>query len=114
MYLILSTPSLPYADSISRELWLLVRPRCVDDNETSQLWVGSKAHPDKTKVYIGPIEGAMPIHKDADEFSLAAKIGAAITEEEATFITEQIASAKGGSLDVLELIEQIDSLSPKL
>ena len=113
-YLILSTPSLPYADAISHELWLLVRPASVGSNETTQLYVGRYAHPDKTKVCIGPIEGPQPIHKDADEYALAAKIGPAVTEDEAAFITQTIADAKGGSLNVLEMLEQIESLSPNL
>ena len=114
MYLILSTPSLPYAGAISHELWLLVRPASVGADETTQFYTGRYAHPDKTKVCIGPIEGSQPIHKDADEFALAAKIGAPITADEATFIIETIAAAKGGSLNVLHMIESIDSLSPNL
>ncbi len=114
MYLILSTPSLPYADAISHELWLLVRPASVGSDETTQFYTGRYAHPDGTQVAIGPINGPQPIHKDADEFALAAKIGAAVTAEEAAFITESIAAAKGGSLNVLEMLESIQSLAPNL
>ena len=114
MYLILSTPSLPYANAISRELWLLVRPSSVGASETSQFYTGRKAHPDGTQVYIGPINGPQPIHKDADELTLASLIGPAVTEEEEEFIIQSIADAKGGSLSILDMVEQIDSLSPNL
>ena len=113
-YLILSTPSLPYADAISHELWLLVRPASIASNETTQFYVGRYAHPDKTKVCIGPIEGSQPIHKDADEFALAALIAPAITDDEEAFIIQTIADAKGGSLNVLEMLQGIDSLSHQL
>ena len=105
---------MPYADAVSHELWLLVRPASVGSSETSQFYTGRRKHPTEDKVYIGPINGPQPIHGDADEFALAAKIGAAITEEEAAFIVQSIADAKGGSLSILEMVEQIDSLSPNL
>ena len=113
-YLILSTPSLPYADAISHELWLLVRPASVGSQETTQFYVGRYAHPDEDNVAIGPINGPQPIHGDADELTLASLIGPAVTEEEEDFIIQSIADAKGGSLNVLEMLEQIESLSPNL
>jgi hypothetical protein len=113
-YLILSTPSLPYADAISHELWLLVRPASVGADETTQYYTGRYAHPDGTKVCIGPINGPQPIHKDADELTLAELIGLAVTEEEGEFIIQSIADAKGGSLSIMEMVEQIDSLSLNL
>ena len=109
-YLILSTPSLPYADLISRELWRLVRPF---EDETTQFYCGRWKHSDGS-VCVGPINGPQPIHKDADELTLASLIGTAVTEEEEDFIIQSIADAKGGSLSILEMIEQIDSLSPNL
>ena len=111
MYLILSTPSLPYADAISRELWLLVRPF---ENETTKFYTGRYAHPDGTKVCIGPIEGSQPIHKDADELPLAQLIGPAVTADEEAYIENTISDAKGGSLNVVEMLESIESLSPNL
>ncbi len=111
-YLILSTPSLPYADAISHELWLLVRPASVGGDETSQFYCGRCKNGDE--VCIGPINGPQPIHKDADELTLAALIGPAVTEEEEDFIIQSIADAKGGSLSILEMISEIDSLSPNL
>jgi hypothetical protein len=111
MYLILSTPSIEYADAISRELWLLVRPA---GNETSQYYTGRLAHPDGTKVAIGPVEGTHPIHTDADEFTLSALISPAITDEEEDALIQTIADTKGGSLDVLAMLQAIDSLSPNL
>ena len=113
-YLILSTPSLPYADAISHELWLLVRPASVGSDETTQFYTGRYAHPDGTQVCIGPINGPQPIHKDADELTLASLIAPAVTEEEEEFIIQSIADAKGGSLSILEMISEIDSLSPNL
>ena len=56
MNLILSTPSIEYAKAVSHELWMLARPRGFSDNETSQYYCGTFAHPDGTKVAIGPIE----------------------------------------------------------
>ena len=113
-YLILSTPSLPYADAISHELWLLVRPASVGASETTQFYVGRYAHPDGTQVCIGPIEGSQPIHKDADEIPLAQLIGPAVTADEEAYIENTISDAKGGSLNVLEMLQSIDSLSPNL
>jgi hypothetical protein len=110
-YLILSTPSIEYADAISRELWLLVRPA---GNETSQYYTGRLAHPDGTKVAIGPVEGTHPIHTDADEFTLSALISPAITDDEEDALIQTIVDTKGGSLDVLAMLQGIDSLSPNL
>lgn len=114
MYLILSTPSLPYADAISRELWLLERPMAIRDSETSQNLCKTYLHQDKTKVCVGPLEGTHPIHKDADEFALADLIAPAITDDEEAYIVQSIGDAKGGSLSISEMIESIDSLSPNL
>jgi hypothetical protein len=111
MYLILSTPSIEYAEAISRELWLLVRPA---GNETSQYYTGRYAHPDGTKVAIGPVDGTHPIHAEADELSLATLIAPAITDEEKDALIQTIADTKGGSLDVLAMLQGIDSLSPNL
>ena len=108
-YLILSTPSIEYADAISRELWLLVRPA---GNEPSQLYCGVWPH--GGRVAIGPVDGTHPIHADADELSLAAKIAPAITDEEEEAFVQTIADAKGGSLDVLAMLQGIESLSQNL
>ena len=110
-YLILSTPSTDYADAISRELWLLVRPA---GDETTQFYTGRYAHPDGTKVCIGPVEGSQPIHKDADEIPLAQLIGPAVTADEEAFIENTISDAKGGSLHVVAMLESIESLSQNL
>ncbi len=114
MYLILSTPSLPYADAISHELWLLVRPASVGADETTQFYTGRYAHPDGTKVCVGPINGSQPIHEDAGEIPLASLIGPAVTADEEAYIENTISDAKGGSLNVLEMLQSIDSLSPNL
>jgi hypothetical protein len=114
MYLILSTPSIDYADAISHELWLLVRPASVGGDETTQFYTGRYAHPAGDEVAIGPIEGSQPIHKDADEIPLASLIGAAVTADEEAYIENTISDAKGGSLNVLAMLESIESLSPNL
>ncbi len=112
-YLILSAQATePYAKLISHELWSLVRPRCVVDKESSQLWTGVWSH--DGRFAIGELDGSQPIHEDADEFALAALIGPAITDEEEAFIIQTIVDAKGGSLNVLEMLQSIDSLSPNL
>lgn len=113
-YLILSTPSLPYADAISHELWLLVRPASVGADETTQFYTGRYAHPAGDEVAIGPIEGSQPIHKDADEIPLASLIGAAVTADEEAYIENTISDAKGGSLDMYDMLQGIDSLSSNL
>ena len=113
-YLILSTPSIEYADAISHELWLLVRPQSVGGSETTQFYTGRYAHPDGEKVAIGPIGGSQPIHKDADEIPLAQLIGAALTADEEAFIENTIYDAKGGSLSVVAMLYSIDSLSINL
>jgi len=110
MYLILSQPSMPYADAISSELWMLVRPMC--DCETTKFYTGRWER--DGQVCIGPINGPQPIHKDANEYALAELIGPAVTAEEEEFIVQSISEAKGGSLSILEMVESIDSLSPNL
>ena len=114
MYLILSTPSLPYADAISHELWLLVRPTSVGADETTQFYTGRYAHPDGTKVCVGPINGSQPIHGDADEIPLASLIGQAVTADEEAYIENTISDARGGSLDMYVMLQGIDSLSSNL
>jgi hypothetical protein len=93
---------------------LLVRPASVGGDETTQFYTGRYAHPAGDEVAIGPIEGSQPIHKDADEIPLASLIGAAVTADEEAYIENTISDAKGGSLNVLAMLEQIDSLSPNL
>ena len=61
-YLILSTPSIAYAEDISRELWLLVRPA---GNETSQFYTGRKVHPDKTKQFQCEEKAALAYNSEA-------------------------------------------------
>ena len=114
MYLILSSPSIEYAEAISHELWMLARPRGISDNETSQFYCGRFAHPDGTQVAIGPVDGAPSVHLDADELSFAALITDAITDEEEQVIVDAIIAAKGGAIDLLQLIEDTPSLAPNL
>ena len=112
-YLILSTPSEDDAWAISHELWMLVMPRNISGNDTSQYYCGVYTHTDGT-LAIGPLDGTHPIHVNADEELLPALIGAAVTDDEELLIEIMIGEAKGGSLDVLAMIQQIDSLSPNL
>ena len=113
-YLILKTPSKEYASAISHELWMLARPRGVSDNETSQLFCGTLAHPDGAQLCIGPLDGTQPVHADADEVAFGQLIGPAITEEEEAAIVAAITEAKGGSIRILDLIEASPSLAPNL
>ena len=113
MYLILSTPSIEYANAISHELWMLARPRGVGDSETSQYFCGVQPHADG-RVAIGPLDGTQPVHADADELSFASLIGHAVTEIEEDAVTQAITEAKGGSISILSIIEASPSLSPNL
>ena len=114
MYLILSTPSIDYADAVSHELWMLARPRGISDNETSQFLCGRYAHPDGTQVAIGPIERPQPVNANADELAFATLISAAITDEEKQAIIDAINAAKGGTIQLLDVISASPSLSPNL
>ena len=113
-YLILKTPSKEYASAISHELWMLARPRGISDNETSQFFCGTLAHPDGAQLCVGPLDGTQPVHADADEVAFGQLIGPAITEEEETAIIAAITEAKGGSIRILDLVEASPSLSPNL
>ena len=113
-YLTLSVPSLPYAQSISRELWLLVRPQHVARGEVSQFYTSTLAHPDGSAVAILIPDESMPIHAEADEIPLAELIGAAVTGDEEAFIENSIADAKGGTINLLTMIQGIESLAPNL
>ena len=113
-YLILKTPSKEYASAISHELWMLARPRGISDNETSQFYCGTLAHPDGAQLCIGPLDGSQPVHADADEVAFGQLIGPAITEEEEAAIVAAITEAKGGSIRILGLIEASPSLLPNL
>ena len=112
-HLILSQPSEEYAKAVSHELWMLARPRGISDSETSQFFCGVQKH-DDGRIAIGPLDGTQPVHADADELSFGALIGAAITEEEEAGIVAAITEAKGGSIDIVALIESSPSLSPNL
>ena len=113
-FLILSTPSEDYAKAVSHELWMLARPRGISDNETSQFYCGTYAHPDGTQVAIGPLDGTQPVHADADELSFGQLIGHAITVEEEDAIVAAIIEAQGGSIRILDLLEASPSLSLNL
>lgn len=115
-HLILSQPSIEYANAISHELWMLSRPRGISANETSQNFCGVDEH-DDGRIAIGPLDqgGRMKsVHADADELAFAAVIGNAVTEAEEEAIIVAITEAKGGSIDVVGLIEASPSLSPNL
>ena len=114
MYLILSTPSINYADAISHELWMLARPRGISDNETSQFLCGRYAHPDGAQVAVGPIEDPQYVHANADEQAFAALISPAITEDEKQAIVSAIIAAKGSYINILSIIQASPSLAPNL
>ena len=114
MNLILSTPSIEYAQAVSHELWMLARPRGYSDNETSQYYCGTFAHPDGTKVAIGPIDGKQNVHKDADEVAFVDIIRAALTEGEALALTNVINTNKGGKVQLTDIIGATPSLASNL
>ena len=114
MYLILSTPSIEYADAISHELWMLARPRGISHGETSQFFCGRYVHPVSGAVCIGPIEQPQNVHEDADELAFADLISAAVTEVEELAIIDAIEDAKGGTIQLLDIIIASPSLSPNL
>ena len=114
MYLILSTPSLEYAQAVSHELWMLARPRGYSDNETSQYYCGWFAHPDGNQVAIGPINGKQNVHRDADEDGFVSLISSAITPEEQLAIINGINVNKGGTVTLTEIIGATPSLAPNL
>jgi len=112
-YLILTQPSEEYGKAISHELWMLARPRGISENETSQFFCGVQTHTDG-RVAIGPLDGTQPVHADADELSFGQLIGAAITEEEEDAIIAAITEAKGGSINIVDLVSMSPSLSSNL
>ena len=114
MNLILSTPSIEYAQAVSHELWMLARPRGFSENETSQYYCGTFAHPDGTKVAIGPIDGQQNVHKNADEVAFVDIIRAALTEGEALALTNVINTNKGGKVTLTDIITATPSLAPNL
>ena len=114
MNLILSTPSIEYAKAVSHELWMLARPRGFSENETSQYYCGTFAHPDGTKVAIGPIDGKQNVHKDADEVAFVDIIRAALTEGEALALTNVINTNKGGKVQLTDIIGATPSLASNL
>ena len=114
MNLILSTPSIEYAQAVSHELWMLARPRGFSENETSQYYCGTFAHPDGTKVAIGPIDGQQNVHAKADEVAFVDIIRAALTEGEALALTNVINVNKGGTVQLTDIIQATPSLAPNL
>jgi hypothetical protein len=92
---------------------MLARPRGISDNETSQYFCGVITHTDG-RVAIGPLDGVHPVHADADELSFGNLISPAITEEEEADIVAAITEAKGGSIDILGLVQSLPSLSTNL
>jgi hypothetical protein len=104
MYLVLSTPDLNYAQAISHELWMISRPRTVSENETSQYYCGTFAHGNNTQVAIGPLDGTQNVHANADEIALVDLIDAAITAQDRTDIINAINAAKGGTIEMQNVI----------
>lgn len=114
MYLILSTPSIDYARAVSHELWMLARPRGISDGEVSQFYCGVYSHPNNGTVAIGPISQPQVVHELADDLAFASVIGPAITEAEEIGIISEITASKGGSINILDVIQASPSLSPNL
>ena len=104
MNLILSTPSISYANSISEELWNLTRPTSVRKNETTSKYCGIFEHPTEDKVAIGPLSESIRIHLKADEKKFIQLVSAAVTEEEAEALPQAIADAKGRKVNIAEVV----------
>ena len=83
---------------------MLARPRGYSENETSQYYCGTFAHPDGTKVAIGPIDGKQNVHVNSDEVALVDLIDAAITAQDRTDIIDAINAAKGGTIQMQNVI----------
>ena len=113
-HLILSAPSIEYAKAVSHELWMLARPRQYSAGEVSQYYCGTFAHPDGTKVAIGPLDGLQNVHKDADENAFVDLIAAALTVEEQEALKEVINESKGGKIAIAEVIGALPSLESNL
>ena len=113
-HLSLSAPSIEYAKAVSHELWMLARPRQFSAGEVSQYYCGTFAHPDGTKVAIGPLDGLQNVHKDADENAFVDLIAAALTVEEQEALKEVINDAKGGKIALTAVIGATPSLAPNL
>tara|TARA_R110002012_G_scaffold130733_1_gene283263 strand:- start:1321 stop:1719 length:399 start_codon:yes stop_codon:yes gene_type:complete len=109
MYLILPEASEDNGKAVSHELWMLARPREYSSGETSQYFCGTFAHPDGTKVAIGPIGQFISVHTDANEVAFADLIGHAVTEPEKAAIIEAINAAKGGSIQLIDIIQSLPS-----
>ena len=114
MYLTLSSASIEYAEAVSHELWMLARPRGISDNETSQFYCGTFAHPDGAQVAIGPIDGSQRVHTEADEEAFVNLINGSITTVEALVISTFINAAKGGTISMVELIRNTPSIANNL
>ena len=104
MNLILSTPSIAYANSISAELWNLTRPTSVRKNETTSKYCGTFEHPTEDKVAIGPLTENIRIHLGANENKFIELVSAAVTEEEAQALPQAIADAKGRKVNIVEVV----------
>lgn len=104
MYLILSSPSIEYAEDLSRELWMLARPRGISDNETSQFFCGWYTHPTSGKVALGPVDDLLNIHELADVDSFSGLIYAEVNSSDNSRINQDIYSGRGGSVNVYELL----------
>jgi hypothetical protein len=111
MYLLLSNPSLEYAESISRELWLLVRP---DPGGVTLYYAHIAKSPDQSGYALLLPDESMPIDPDADPEQLIALIDTVITEDEKTSIRDGIQANKGGNMNLRSFVSVIDSLSSQL
>ena len=114
MYLTLSVSSIEYAQSISRELWLLIRPLDISSGEVSQYYTSFYAHPKGKQVAVYIPDEDMQIHSQADALPLVELISEALNKSEKKRVTDAINNAKGDTLNILTMIKGLKSLSPKL
>lgn len=113
-YLVLSTPSEPYAAAISSALWGLARPPAVRKPEDTQNYTSWIVKPDESAVALFVPDDTRPVHPAADLQPLLDLMAPAITDAELTAITEAVESARGGRIRFKSLVEASPSLSANL
>lgn len=113
-YLVLTQPSLEYADALNRSVWAIARPDAVRQPEDTQLYTSVHVHPATGDVALYVPDDTRSVHVDADIGALLTLIGMAVTADELAALTETIESARGGNLSLKTLIEDTPSLAANL
>ena len=98
------------ADEFNRSLMRLLRPEHLRDNYTTEFYCGKIVHP--TNGYaamVMPENETVPIHIEAADDELDDLLNifvadAALTQDEADTIKQQVIDSKGQSISILDLI----------